>query len=135
MPYGDKTMKKFVEVGNVKDVQPGQAKLIHFGYQSIAIFNANGAFYAVDEYCTRDGGSLFDGTLIGTTIVCSSDHCTYYLPTGECLDSTTKPLATYAVNILGETITLDQNDIKRKLFPVMQRRTLNEPSRLADGLI
>jgi len=128
-------MERFIEVANVKDIQPGQSKLIHLGYQSIAIFNANGAFYAVDEYCTRDGGSLSDGTLVGTTIMCSSDHCTFYLPTGECLDSRTKPLATYAVNIIGEVITLDRNDIKRKLFPVMQRWTLTEPSWLADGRI
>src|SRR5438445_10668639 len=66
-------MEKFIEVANVKEINPGRARLIHFGYQSIAIFNVGGAFYANDEFCTGDGGSLSEGTLIGTTIRCSAD--------------------------------------------------------------
>jgi Rieske [2Fe-2S] domain len=58
------TMEKFIEVAKVKEISPGQARLIHFGYQSIAIFNVGGAFYATDEFCTGDGGSLSEGTLI-----------------------------------------------------------------------
>ena len=54
-------MERFIEVAKVKDIQPGGAGLIHFGYQSIAIFNIGGAFYATDEYCTGDGGSLSEG--------------------------------------------------------------------------
>ncbi|HXV83706.1 MAG TPA: nitrite reductase (NAD(P)H) small subunit [Candidatus Binatia bacterium] len=128
-------MKSLIEVGNVKDIELGRAKLIHFGYQSIAIFNAGGAFYAIDEYCTRDGGSLSEGTLFGTAIMCPADRCTYYLPTGECLDSTTRPLPIYAVHIHGEVIKLDRNDFKRKLFPVTEHRPLNGSSWIADGRI
>ena len=49
-------MERFIEVANVKEINPGQARLIHFGYQSIAIFNVGGAFYVTDEFCTGDGG-------------------------------------------------------------------------------
>ncbi len=125
-------MERFIEVAKVKDIQPGGAGLIHFGYQSIAIFNVGGAFYATDEYCTGDGGSLSEGTLMGTTIICSADRCTYYLPTGECLDATTKPLTTYAVHIHGDLIKIDRDEIKRKLFPVIERRSLNDSLWLAD---
>lgn len=128
-------MEKLIEVANVKDIEPGRAKLIHLGYQSIAIFNAGGAFYAIDEYCSRDGGSLSEGRLVGTTILCSADRCTYYLPTGECLDSTTKPLPTYAVHVHGEVVKLDRNDLKRKLFPMGEDQSLNGSSWLADGRI
>jgi len=128
-------MERFIEVANVKEINPGRARLIHFGYQSIAIFNVGGAFYATDEFCTGDGGSLSEGTLIGTTIRCSADNCTYYLPTGECLDSTTHPLTTYAVHIHGDVIKIDRNEIKRKLSPVIQRRSLNDSFWLADARI
>jgi nitrite reductase/ring-hydroxylating ferredoxin subunit len=129
------TMEKFIEVAKVKEISPGQARLIHFGYQSIAIFNVGGAFYATDEFCTGDGGSLSEGTLIGTTIRCAADNCTYYLPTGECLDSTAKPLTTFAVHIHGEMIKIDRNEIKRKLFPAIERGRLNDPFCLADARI
>ena len=128
-------MERFIEVAKVKDINPGQAKLIHFGYQSIAIFNIGGAFYATDEYCTGDGGSLSEGDVIGTTIICSADKCTYYLPTGECLDSSTRPLVTYAVQIYGDAIRIDRTEIKRKLYPVIERLTSNDAVWLADARI
>src|SRR5512132_3375511 len=118
-------MERFIEVANVKEINPGRVTVIHFGYQSIAIFNVGGAFYATDEFCTGDGGSLSEGTLMGTTIRCSADNFTYYLPTGECLASTTKLLTPYAVHIHGDVIKIDRNEIKRKLLPVIQRRSLN----------
>ena len=132
---GDKTMERFIEVAKVKDINPGRAKLIHVGYQSIAIFNIGGAFYATDEYCTGDGGSLSEGDMIGTTIMCSADKCTYYLPTGECLDSSAKPITTYAVRIHGDAIRIDRNELKRKLFPVIERLTSNDAFWLADARI
>jgi nitrite reductase/ring-hydroxylating ferredoxin subunit len=132
---GNKTMETFIEVAKVKEISPGRARLINFGYQSVAIFNVGGAFYAIDEFCTGDGASLSEGTLMGTTIKCSADNCTYYLPTGECLDSTAKPLTTYAVHIHGEMIKIDRNEIKRKLFPVIQHGGLNDSFYLADAKI
>jgi nitrite reductase/ring-hydroxylating ferredoxin subunit len=39
-------MERLIEVAKVRDISPGRAKLIHFGYQSITIFNVGGAFYA-----------------------------------------------------------------------------------------
>ena len=72
-------MERFIEVANVKEISPGRTGLIFFGYQSIALFNVGGAFYATDEFCTGDGGSLSEGTLIGTTIRCSADNCMHLL--------------------------------------------------------
>jgi 3-phenylpropionate/trans-cinnamate dioxygenase ferredoxin component len=119
-------MDRFITVAKVKDISPGQVTLIHLDYQSIALFNVGGAFYATDEYCTGDGGSLSEGTLMGATIVCPADNFTYYLPTGECLDSRIKPLATYAVHIEGETIKIGRNAVRRKLPPVIERPSLND---------
>lgn len=59
---------------------------------------------------------------MGSMIICSADCFTYYLPTGECLNSTTKPLNTYGVYLQGETIMFDRREIKQKLFPVVERR-------------
>ena len=67
--------------------------------------------------------------------MCSADKCTYYLPTGECLDSSTKPLLTYAVQIHGDVIRIDRNEVKRKLFPVIERLTSNDAFWLADARI
>ncbi|MGB7948456.1 MAG: Rieske 2Fe-2S domain-containing protein [Candidatus Binatia bacterium] len=128
-------MKSLVAVAHVEDIRPGRAGLVHLGGHSIAIFNAGGAFYATDEYCTGDGGSLSEGTLLGATITCSSDRCIYYLPTGESLDSKTKPLTTYAVHIHGEVIKLDRNEFKRNPFPVFDFPSFNEAAWLSEARI
>ena len=119
-------MDRFIAVAKVKDIRPGQFGLIHLDYQSIASFNVGGAFYATDEYCTGDGGSLSEGTLMGATIRCPADNFTYYLPTGECLDSRVKSLVTYAVHIEGEVIKIGRNEVRRKLPPVIERASLND---------
>jgi 3-phenylpropionate/trans-cinnamate dioxygenase ferredoxin component len=123
---GGNQMDRFITVAKAKDISPGQFRLIHLDYQSIALFNVGGAFYATDEYCTGDGGSLSEGTLIGATIVCPADKFTYYLPTGECLDSRVKPLVTYAVHIEGEVIKIGRNEVGRKRPPVIERPSLND---------
>jgi 3-phenylpropionate/trans-cinnamate dioxygenase ferredoxin subunit len=128
-------MKSLVAVAYVEEIKPGRAGLIHLEYHSIALFNAGGAFYATDEYCTGDGGSLSEGRLVGATITCPADHCIYYLPTGESLDASTKALTTYAVHIHGEVIKIDRNEFKRNPFPVFQRRTFNDSSSLAEDRI
>jgi nitrite reductase/ring-hydroxylating ferredoxin subunit len=128
-------MKSLVAVAHVEDIKPGRAGLFHFGCHSIAIFNAGGAFYATDEYCTKDGGSLSDGLLLGATITCSSDRCIYYLPTGESLDSKTKPLTTYAVHIHGQVIKLDRKEFERNPFTIFDSPTFNEAGWLSEGRV
>jgi len=128
-------MKSLVAVAHVKDIKPGRAGLVHLGCHSIAIFNAGGAFYATDEYCTGDGGSLSEGTLLGATITCSSDRCIYYLPTGESLHSKTNPLTTYAVHIHEEVIKLDRNEFKRNPFPIFEPSIFNDAAWLSEDRI
>ena len=126
-------MKSLVVVAQVEDIKPGRAGLFHLGCHSIAIFNVGGAFYATDEYCTGDGGSLSEGTLLGTTITCSSDGCIYYLPTGESLHSKTKPLTTYSVHVHGETIMLDRNEFKQNPFEIFDSPSFNEAAWLSEA--
>lgn len=100
-------MERFIKVTNVRDIKPGRAELFQIGGILIAIFNAGGAFYAIEDYCTGDGGSLSEGTLMGTMIQCPSDKAGFYLPTGECIDSVIlKRLETYRVRIDGDEIKI-----------------------------
>jgi len=79
-------MDKLVTLANVSDVKPGRSKLVQVHGIGIAIFNTAGAFYALQDCCTGDGGSLSEGILTGSMIQCVSDNAVFYLPTGECID-------------------------------------------------
>ncbi len=99
--------KQYRKIANVEEVESGKCKLFQMHGVSVALFNAAGAFYAVQDYCPGDGGSLSEGTLIGSAVMCASDKALFYLPTGECVDPQHLPrLAVYEVRIAGEEITV-----------------------------
>jgi nitrite reductase/ring-hydroxylating ferredoxin subunit len=75
----------FVKVANVNKLTRGTAKLIDLEGLSIAVFNADGAFYALEDSCPFDGASLSDGWVAGSVVECRGDRARFFLPTGECL--------------------------------------------------
>ena len=48
----------FANVAKVNKLTRGKAKLIRVEGRSIAVFNADGAFYALEDACPFDGASL-----------------------------------------------------------------------------
>ena len=75
----------FVNVAKVKKLTRGKAKLIRVEGLSIAVFNADGAFYALEDSCPSDGASLSDGWVTGSVVECRGDRAKFFLPNGECL--------------------------------------------------
>lgn len=75
----------FVNVAKVDKLTRGTAKLIRVEGLSIALFNADGAFYALQDPCPFDGASLSDGWITGSVVECAGDRARFFLPTGECL--------------------------------------------------
>jgi 3-phenylpropionate/trans-cinnamate dioxygenase ferredoxin component len=75
----------FVNVAEVDKLARGTAKLIHVEGLSIALFNADGAFYALEDSCPFDGASLSHGWVTGSVVECRGDRARFFLPTGECL--------------------------------------------------
>src|SRR6187455_2443238 len=78
-------MEMFVNVAEVDKLARGTAKLIHVEGLSIALFNADGAFYALEDSCPFDGASLSHGWVTGSVVECRGDRARFFLPTGECL--------------------------------------------------
>ena len=75
----------FVNVAKVDKLTRGTAKLIHVEGLSISLFNADGAFYALEDWCPFDGASLSDGWVTGSVVECRGDRANFFLPTGEYL--------------------------------------------------
>lgn len=75
----------FVKVAKLNKLTRGTAKLIHVEGLWIAVFNAEGALYALEDSCPFDGASLSDGWVMGSVVECRGDRARFFLPTGECL--------------------------------------------------
>ena len=74
-----------VNVAQVNKLTRGTAKLIDVEGLSIAVFNADGAFYALEDFCPFDGAALSDGWVAGSVVECRGNRAKFFLPTGECL--------------------------------------------------
>ncbi|MGA2033150.1 MAG: non-heme iron oxygenase ferredoxin subunit [Thermoguttaceae bacterium] len=63
-------MAEFHRVCKVSEIpDPGKA-VFEVDERFIVLFHVEGAFYALDDCCTHDGGPLGEGTLEGFTIIC-----------------------------------------------------------------
>ncbi|MGH2727245.1 MAG: Rieske (2Fe-2S) protein, partial [Actinomycetota bacterium] len=58
-------MADFVKVAGVDDVPPGTGKVVQAGSRTLALFNVDGAFYALDNTCLHRGGPVGEGDLEG----------------------------------------------------------------------
>jgi 3-phenylpropionate/trans-cinnamate dioxygenase ferredoxin subunit len=78
------TSHPVITVCRVDDLPPGEALRLTEGVPApIAVFNADGDFYAVDDTCTHQDASLADGWLEGCLIECPLHASAFDLRTGE----------------------------------------------------
>jgi len=99
-----------ITVCPLEELPPGGVRLVEWEELEIAVFNCNGAIYAIEDRCSHDNGPLVEGEL-------DEDKCTVECPRhGSLFDiKTGKPLTlpayvpvdTFPVRIEDEMITLE----------------------------
>jgi nitrite reductase/ring-hydroxylating ferredoxin subunit len=76
-------MAEFVFAAKIDDIPVGRAKTVSLGEKRIALFNVEGAFYAIDDTCLHRGGPLSEGELEGCVVTCPWHGWKYDIRTGE----------------------------------------------------
>ena len=71
-----------IKVCAVTELPPGEAIRVA-GNETIAVFNVDGEFYAIDDTCTHQDASLADGWLDGCTVECPLHASCFDLRTGK----------------------------------------------------
>ena len=61
-------MSKLVKVATVSELSAGEGKVVDAEGQSIALFNVDGTFFAIDNTCAHVGGPLGEGALVGDIV-------------------------------------------------------------------
>ena len=101
-------MGEFVKVATVGQIAPGEGKAVEAGGKTIALFNIDGTFYAIDDTCTHRGGPLSEGMVEGTEVTCPWHGAVFDITSGVVLGSPApRDVARYPIRINGEDIEVE----------------------------
>ncbi|MDE2891186.1 MAG: non-heme iron oxygenase ferredoxin subunit [Chloroflexota bacterium] len=72
------------QVGILDEIEPGTARVVDVGGQSIALCRVeDGDLYAIENRCTHDDGPLGEGELDGDRIECPRHGALFDVTTGR----------------------------------------------------
>lgn len=98
----------WVPVTHADQVEPGCARAFEVDGLRIAVCNAGDAFYAIDDECTHDGGSLDQGLLDGYQIECPRHGARFDITTGKVVRlPAVRPVRTYPTRVVDGHIEVD----------------------------
>jgi nitrite reductase/ring-hydroxylating ferredoxin subunit len=90
------------------DISPGTCKTGNVDGKSVAVFNVDGQFYAVQANCTHASGPLCEGSIWGEIVTCPWHTSEFNVRTGEVVSSPAeRSLATYSVTVESGVITVN----------------------------
>ena len=92
-------MSEFVKVAERDEVSEDRALMVEVRGRKVALFNAGGVFYAIDNACRHLGGSLGAGEIYGTRVVCPLHGWEYDFTSGANVDDPEMRVACFAVKI------------------------------------
>jgi 3-phenylpropionate/trans-cinnamate dioxygenase ferredoxin component len=98
-------MADFIAVAQTDEIATGRVKVVEVDGRRIALCNVDGEFFAIDDVCTHDGGSLDQGELYDNVIECPRHGARFDVKTGKVLAfPAVKPVNTYSVRVEGAQI-------------------------------
>jgi 3-phenylpropionate/trans-cinnamate dioxygenase ferredoxin subunit len=104
-------MSSFVKVATRAELPAGSKKLVEVDGRAIAVFHIDGAFYAIDDVCTHDGGPLAEGELMGCEIQCPRHGARFDVRTGRplCMPAI-EPVTVHATEVRGDDVYVAVQD-------------------------
>ena len=97
-----------MRVAHVADVAPGTAKMVVVDGREIALFNAGGIFYALDNTCPHQGGPLAEGWIEGTQVTCPWHAWTFKLADGKMTLGDYASVEAFDVRVDGDDVAVSR---------------------------
>ncbi len=101
-------MAQFVKVASTGEIAPSSAKQVEVNGKTIALFNFDGNYYALDNECTHRGGPLAEGYVEGESVTCPWHGAQFNIKTGAVLGPpAAKPVTQYNVRVQGNDVEVE----------------------------
>lgn len=92
-------MSRRVFVTQAADLPEGEGRVVEAEGKTLALFNVDGAFYALDNACAHRGGPLGEGLLEGTVVVCPWHAWRWDVKTGANANNPAVRMACFPVSV------------------------------------
>jgi nitrite reductase (NADH) small subunit len=99
---------EFVPVAKVSNIAPGSAITVVIDGREIAVFNAGGTFYALDNTCPHQGGPLAEGWIEGLTVTCPWHAWCFRLTDGKLSLGDLEGVDAFAVRVENGTVSVSR---------------------------
>ena len=101
-------MAEFKRCLGADELPQGEAKLVELEGHSIALFNIEGTYYAIDNICTHSGAPLVEGFVEGTQVECPWHGAQFDCRTGQVLTPpAVENVASYKVRVNGSDVEIE----------------------------
>lgn len=98
-------MTTWQTVAGASEIPPERVAVFQVGDHEVAVCNVNGEFYAIDDLCTHDGGSLDQGELEDAQIECPRHGARFDVRTGAAVQLPAfEPVETHDVRLEDDTV-------------------------------
>jgi NAD(P)H-dependent nitrite reductase small subunit len=97
-------MASFTKVARKGEIPAGSGKVVQAGAKTLAVFNCDGTFYAIENACQHRGGPLGEGALSGTSVSCPWHGWEYDVKTGACQMDPSIKAQPFEVKVDGDDI-------------------------------
>lgn len=93
-------MSDWTDVAAMGEFPTGEFRLIDLDGAIVAVFNIGGEYYAIEDVCTHDGGTLTGGPVAGDCITCPRHGAVFSIKTGAVLAPPAyEPVHTFPVRV------------------------------------
>jgi nitrite reductase (NADH) small subunit/3-phenylpropionate/trans-cinnamate dioxygenase ferredoxin subunit len=97
-------MAEYQTVCRVEDLASGEAKMVEVAGKLVALFAAEGSYFAIDDVCPHMGGSLSDGHVENGIVTCPWHGWRFRLTDGAWADNPRIKTGSYPVRVLDGNI-------------------------------
>jgi len=97
-------MAEFLRIAGTTDIKSGSGATVEAAGKSLAVFNVEGSYYAVDNECVHRGGPLGEGELEGNIVTCPWHGWSYDVTTGKCVNNPSACVKSYPVTVEGADV-------------------------------
>lgn len=94
----------FTPVAKVGDILPGQGQAYAVGGRMVAIFNEDGKYFAIDDFCPHMGASLAGGHLEEGEVTCPWHAWRFCIHDGKWCDNPKVKVDAFEVRVEGDQI-------------------------------